>query len=64
MPSPKPEQTTNAAPKPGAAPQPFALQFMLGNGRKAEVRFTGGEPEAEHIQKLEAYLKLTRESLS
>ena len=40
-----------------------AMQFLLGGGRRAEIRFIGGEPEPSHIQKLEAYLKTTREAL-
>jgi hypothetical protein len=39
------------------------MQFLLGGGMRAEVRFVGGDPAPSHIQSLEAYLKVTRETL-
>lgn len=39
------------------------MQFPLGGGVRAEIRFVGGQPEPSHIQTLEAYLKVTRNAL-
>jgi hypothetical protein len=39
------------------------MQFLLGGGMRAEVRFFGGDVQPLHIQRLEAYLKITGEAL-
>jgi hypothetical protein len=43
--------------------QVTAMQFLLGGGIRAEIRFFGGAPEPQHIQMLEAYLKVTGAAL-
>jgi hypothetical protein len=39
------------------------MQFPLGGGIRAEIRFIGGDPEPSHIERLEAYLKVTSTAL-
>lgn len=39
------------------------MQFPLGGGLRADIRFVGGELEPTHIRRLEAYLKVAAESL-
>jgi len=57
------EMATGDRPKDGPLQHLTTMQFLLGDGIKAEVRFIGGSPEPEHIATLEAYLKITGAAL-
>lgn len=57
-----PQSTT--ATQAATGQQVTLMQVPLGGGIRAEVRFIGGTPDPGHIQRLEAYLKITSEALS
>jgi hypothetical protein len=72
------EAASNVSPAPGEAmtapststasqlvisKEVTVMQYILGGGVRAEVRFAGGELQPSHIRRLEAYLKIAAESL-
>ena len=60
---PMTEPQLHAAGQTIVNPAITTMQFLLGGGVRAEVRFIGGEPQPSHIATLEAYLKIASDAL-